>query len=226
MSETADKETVIPGEIVMRKVKIEFAEDEKAHMGEKIANALKELDSIEEEKKSAVAEFAAEIKAKKAEISILKDNINLGYEYQNVDCELKKNFDSGYREYWLDGKIVDEEPIRPIDHQLTIVGEEPDVIDVDEEKEEESDENDVTDVDYEEPEKDKDEDQGEEPPPVKLTKQQKARFRELTDAANLATKERRYDDAVNLYNDALAINPFDKKAIEKKTKLIPYITAE
>ena len=59
---------------------------------------------------------------------------------------------------------------------------------------------------------------------VVLTKQDKQRFRELTAAANVATKERRYDDALGLYDDALAINPDDAKAIEKRAKVLPYTT--
>ena len=59
----------------------------------------------------------------------------------------------------------------------------------------------------------------------KINKNEKARFRELVASAETAFEEKRYQDAYNLYEDAILVNPFDETVSEKMESLKPFIQA-
>ena len=57
----------------------------------------------------------------------------------------------------------------------------------------------------------------------KVSKKEKERFRELVASAETAFEEKRYQDAYNLYEDAILVNPFDETVSEKMESLKPFI---
>ena len=105
---------------VVRKVKVLLTEEEKVKMGENLAHELSILDEIKERKKVVTAQLSKDVKDKESDISKLKDCINLGYEFKEKDCEMVKNFDTGLKEFWLDGEIIETEQLTAMDYQLNL----------------------------------------------------------------------------------------------------------
>ena len=199
---------------VVRKVKVLFTEEEKIKMGESIAHELSLLDEIKERKKQVVAGLSQEVKDKETDISKLKDGINLGYEFKEKECELVKKFDTGMKEYWLDGEIIETEALTAMDHQLSIQeAEEANRLE-DERIAKETEAFEEKLIDAKGPLKDS---------KPKINKKEKARFRELVASAETAFEEKRYQDAYNLYEDAILVNPFDETVSEKMESLKPFI---
>jgi hypothetical protein len=199
---------------VFRKVKVLFTEEEKIKMGESIAHELSILDEIKGRKQQLVAELSQEVKDKEADISKLKDGINLGYEFKEKEVELIKNFESGFKEYWLDGEIIETEELTAMDHQLSIMeAEEANRLE-DERIAKETESFEAKLIEDKGPLKDS---------KPKINKKDKERFRELVASAELAFEEKRYQDAYNLYEDAILVNPFDNTVSEKMESLKPFI---
>lgn len=72
-------------------LKYEFTEAEQKELAKKLAYATRELMETEEAKKAVTSNFKSKIEAAKEQISKLSNNINNGYEYRNIDCEVVLN---------------------------------------------------------------------------------------------------------------------------------------
>lgn len=203
----AKKETTVT---VKRSIMMELSLEEVSKMAHQMADTMTEIKALEDELKAASTDFKDRIKGKEVEMNALKDQIQAGERSIILECDRVKNFEKGVIEFWHDGKIIEEETMTASDHQADLEFDEN--ANAEEAKRIEE---------IESPEKE--EELQEE---LKLTKQQKARFRELFNAAIVATKERRFDDAVDLFNDALEIKPNDEKSIERKNQLRPFLTKE
>jgi tetratricopeptide (TPR) repeat protein len=105
---------------VMRSIKMPFNDAEGAQMGHQIAFISQEIDAIKEEAKSQADSFKQQITAKETQMKSFVRSMNLGFQMVQKSCEFKKNFETQKREYWFDGKLVDEEPLTAHDHQLEL----------------------------------------------------------------------------------------------------------
>ena len=67
-------------------LKYQFTHDEIHAKGIELARLSSEAISIENERKAVAAEFKAKIDTKEAEIGVLGNHINNGYEYRYIQC--------------------------------------------------------------------------------------------------------------------------------------------
>lgn len=72
-------------------LKYQFTHDELHQKGSDLARINSELISIENEKKAVTAEFKAKQDGKQAEIEVISNHINNGYEHRYIECEVRFN---------------------------------------------------------------------------------------------------------------------------------------
>ncbi len=68
-----------------------FTEDEIKEMSNELAYKTKELEQLENAKKSLVAEFNSKIQSSKTTISNLANNISNGFDYREIECTVFYN---------------------------------------------------------------------------------------------------------------------------------------
>lgn len=107
-------------ETVLRTIRYQFTGEEQANNSKELAETCGQKKEVEDEKKSVMSSFKAKIDSHDARINVLSKWISTGYDYRSVECVLKKNFKTGKREYYYQGVLVDEEPLKAEDHQLAI----------------------------------------------------------------------------------------------------------
>ena len=99
-----------------------FTADEMRDIASEMARKVQEQASAEDEKKSVTSSFKATLDLLMASINKLSENYRNGYDYRQIECEMKPDFDLKLRRYFnVDtGETVKEEPIRPEDYQTSI----------------------------------------------------------------------------------------------------------
>lgn len=108
-------------ETALRTIRYLFTVDETATNSKQLAEACGQKKETEDEKKSVMSSFKAKIDSHDARIGLLSKWVTTGYDYRSVECIVKKNFKSGYKEYYYQGELVDQEKLTAEDHQLAIV---------------------------------------------------------------------------------------------------------
>lgn len=103
-----------------REIEFHFTDKEIQDKGVKLAKCIKEKASIEDELKSIKADYTAKIGAKQTEIDTITEQISNGHEIRTVTVEVRRNFETGKREYWYKGEKRGEEPLTAKDHQMDI----------------------------------------------------------------------------------------------------------
>lgn len=68
-----------------------FREDEMLDKGKEMARISSEVTALQNEKKAVMADFKAKIDKKNAEIGLLGEHINNGYEHRYIDCTMTYN---------------------------------------------------------------------------------------------------------------------------------------
>lgn len=119
MAKKAEKEKPKPVE-VMKSVKIYYSDQEITNMARQMSYAIQEKEILKSEAKEKADAFKNQITAKETQITNLSNSVNLGYQMIQKTCQLVKNFDRQKREYWFDGKIVEEENLTSSDYQTEL----------------------------------------------------------------------------------------------------------
>lgn len=73
-------------------LKCELSESEVKQMGSDLAQKVSEIKNLENQKKAATAQFKSQIDKLAAEVSLIANMIQNGYEFRVVDCEIIRNF--------------------------------------------------------------------------------------------------------------------------------------
>jgi hypothetical protein len=107
-------------EKALKTIRYQFSNEEQAANSKELAETCGQKKEIEDEKKAVMSSFKSKIDSHDARINLLSKWISSGYDYRSVECILKKNFKTGKREYYYQGVLVEEEPLRAEDHQLAI----------------------------------------------------------------------------------------------------------
>jgi len=95
-------------------LKYAFTHDELHQKGVDLARMNSEMLSLDNEKKSIVADFKAKIEGKTAEIELVSNHINNGYEYRRIECEIRFNDpNAGFKTIVRkdNGEVVRKEPM-------------------------------------------------------------------------------------------------------------------
>lgn len=69
-----------------------FTADEKAAIGNDLAEKTGEANRLEERKKAIVKDFGGQIDVLRNACSTLAQNLREGYEYRDIDCDVEKDF--------------------------------------------------------------------------------------------------------------------------------------
>ena len=72
-------------------LKYQFSEQELKDISKKLAYENKNYDELEDAKKSVTSDFSSKLNSSRANISKLSNNINNGYEYRDIECEIRLN---------------------------------------------------------------------------------------------------------------------------------------
>lgn len=216
----AKKEKEKPVQMI-RTVKVPFTEAEGNSMGHKISFLMQEKEGIEEERKSINDGFKNQIQAKETEINTLVRSMNLGFQMIQRNCEFVKNFDSGKREYWFNGEIVDLEPLTAADHQVEL-----DLAAKNENGEKPDEENTATQELYlqsqtpGEPDKNKSDD---DLTPVELTDDQKEQVIKFMELGDKDMKKKKYSDALTYYKAAQKMDPSNEEVNGKVQRIEEFL---
>lgn len=95
-----------------------FTKDEILQKAEQLASARIECNALDEEKKTVASDYKAKIDAKQAEINMLAGHIQHGFEKLTKACQMHKNFDTGFKVFYYEGKEVGQEKLTARDYQL------------------------------------------------------------------------------------------------------------
>lgn len=185
---------------MIRTVKVPFTEAEGNSMGRKISYLMQEKDGIEEERKSINDGFKNQIAAKDTEINTLVRSMNLGFQMIQRNCEFVKNFETGKREYWFNGEIVDSEPLTAADHQVEL-----DLAAKNENGE--AVENVSATKAPDEPKTDEKTKSDDDLTPVELTEELKSQVVEFMKLGDGTMKKKKYSEALTYYKAAQKIDP-------------------
>lgn len=99
-----------------------FTQEEKDEKLAQLLQSMKSKEEIEAELKTTKSTFKSRIDQKEAEIKLVTNLLNAGFEHRQVTCYLVKNFDTGKREYFEMGtdKLIQTEPLEARDYQLDL----------------------------------------------------------------------------------------------------------
>lgn len=101
--------------------KYKFSKEELEQKSKQLAMSCEERNKVEDQKKSVNSDFKSKIDSKNAEINIVSNHINTGYEWLTKTCDVQYDFDNGFKTFVYDGEIVGKEKMTPNDYQLKAV---------------------------------------------------------------------------------------------------------
>jgi tetratricopeptide (TPR) repeat protein len=203
---------------VNKEIREEYSDADVHRMAIKLVKTMKDKEMIKEEAKAAADSFKQDLANKDTQIEELSSCITNGYQYVTRKCEMIRNFDSGKREFWDEGKLVAEEDLTAKDHQL-------DLEDAEAANKAEMDE--ATRVANEaktaelnaQAAKEAEEE-------ALLSEEQKAQFDEFIKLGDADHKAKRYAEALVMYKAALNLKPNDKEANNKHLKVTNWLQRE
>lgn len=190
-----------------KEIRREYSDKEITEMAKKMIQTMKDKESIKERAKIASDEFKTELANKDLEIDQLSNCVTNGFQYETVEVEMIKNFETGKREFWFKDVIVETEDLTAQDHQLELdMAEKANKKEMDRIAKEEGTKktkelNDLAALD--------------EKQTAELTPEQLQQIDEFIKLGDEDHKSKRYSEALTFYNAALKLKPNDK-AISNK----------
>lgn len=203
---------------VNKEIREEYSDQVIHKMAIDLVKTMKDKETIKETAKQAADSYKQELAQKDSVIEELSSCITNGYQYVTRKCEMIRNFDTGKREYYYEGKIVAEEDLTAKDHQLDLEDAEAanrSEFEANEKAlaEKKTAELNEKAIKIEEEEK-------------QLSEEQKECFNEFIKLGDAEHKSKRYNEALEYYNSALSIKPNDKEANNKYLKVSNWIKRE
>lgn len=195
---------------VNKEIREDYSDADIHKMAIDLVKAMKQKEVIKEEAKAAADTFKQELSAKDLEIEELSQCITNGYQYVTRKVMMVRNFDRDVREFWLNDKIVHEEPLTAKDHQLDI--EDAEALNKAELEAKTNAENQAKTAELNEAAQKAIEEE------ASLNEEQKAQFDEFIRLGDADHKAKRYQDALVMYEAALKLKPNDKEANNKHLK--------
>lgn len=113
------------GTIVTKELECKLTSEEIRNLGVALANAIGELESLEQEKADFMADLKSRQKDARAKMKLLAEKIRSGLEVRLVECRIEKDFlANAVRAYRLDtGDLVEERPMTPEERQMMLMPE-------------------------------------------------------------------------------------------------------
>lgn len=76
-------------ENVFKNLRYLFTDEEKLGLSLELAKVNQEMESIEEEKKEAMADYRNRLLTKQGRCSVLAQKVTTGFEFRNIECEVE-----------------------------------------------------------------------------------------------------------------------------------------
>jgi hypothetical protein len=113
------------GNIITKELECQLTAEEIRNLGVALANAIGELDSLDQEKATFMADLKSRRKDARAKMKLLAEKIRTGSEMRLVECRIEKDFlANAVRTYRLDtGELVEERAMTPEERQMMLVPE-------------------------------------------------------------------------------------------------------
>ncbi len=102
--------------------KYKFDEAEKVDIASKLTIKITEKNQIEDEKKSAMSSFKAQVDSIDAIINKLSIDYQNGYEFRSIECEVDFNFERKCKTYYRKGtkEVIEVKPMTAEDFQTKL----------------------------------------------------------------------------------------------------------
>ena len=105
-----------------RLCRYEFDADEKRDIANELANAVADLQRMEDNKKSVMSQIKSEIDAKQSSVNLAAEQLRSGFEMRSIDCEVVYAYvDDVVR--WIrtdNGEVAHERKMRPDERQAKL----------------------------------------------------------------------------------------------------------
>ena len=203
---------------VNKEIREEYSDADIHRMAIELVKTMKDKEVIKEEAKAAADSFKQDLANKDTKIEELSSCITNGYQYVTRKCEMVRNFDSGKREFFIEGKLVAEEELTAKDHQLDLLeAEEANKAEM-EATTKEVNEKKTAELNALAQKAAEEE--------AALSEEQKAQFDEFLKLGDADHKAKRYAEALVMYTAALNLKPNDKEANNKHLKVTNWLQRE
>lgn len=203
---------------VNKEIREEYSDADIHKMAIDLVKTMKDKEVIKEEAKAAADSFKQDLANKDTKIEELSSCITNGYQYVTRKCEMVRNFDSGKREFWYEGKLVAEEDLTAKDHQL-------DLEDAEAANKAELEATTKAEAEKKTAELNAAAQKAAEEEAL-LSEEQKAQFDEFIRLGDADHKAKRYSEALVMYKAALNLKPNDKEANNKHLKVTNWLQRE
>lgn len=203
---------------VNKEIREEYSDADIHKMAIDLVKTMKDKEVIKEEAKAAADSFKQDLANKDTKIEELSSCITNGYQYVTRKCEMVRNFDSGKREFWYEGKLVAEEDLTAKDHQL-------DLEDAEAANKAELEATTKAEAEKKTAELNEAAQKAAEEEAL-LSEEQKAQFDEFIRLGDADHKAKRYSEALVMYKAALNLKPNDKEANNKHLKVTNWLQRE
>ena len=203
---------------VNKEIREEYSDADIHRMAINLVKTMKDKEIIKEEAKAAADSFKQDLANKDTQIEELSSCITNGYQYVTRKCDMVRNFDTGKREFWYEGKLVAEEDLTAKDHQL-------DLEDAEAANKAELDAFTKAEAEKKTAELNAAAQKAAEEEAL-LTEEQKAQFDEFIRLGDADHKAKRYAEALVMYKAALKLKPNDKEANNKHLKVTNWLQRE
>ena len=203
---------------VNKEIREEYSDADIHRMAINLVKTMKDKEIIKEEAKAAADSFKQDLANKDTQIEELSSCITNGYQYVTRKCDMVRNFDTGKREFWYEGKLVAEEDLTAKDHQL-------DLEDAEAANKAELDAFTKAEAEKKTAELNAAAQKAAEEEAL-LTEEQKAQFDEFIRLGDADHKAKRYAEALVMYKAALNLKPNDKEANNKHLKVTNWLQRE
>ncbi len=92
-----------------------FSEEEKAEIASNLTTKITEKNHIEDEKKSAMSSFKAQLDSMDAIINKLSVDYQNGYEFKLIECRVEYDYTKKIKSYWRkdNGELIVQRPLTP-----------------------------------------------------------------------------------------------------------------
>jgi len=203
---------------VNKEIREEYSDADIHRMAIELVKTMKDKEFIKEEAKAAADSFKQYLANKDTKIEELSSCITNGYQYVTRKCEMVRNFDSGKREFFIEGKLVAEEELTAKDHQLDLLeAEEANKAEM-EAATKEANEKKTAELNALAQKAAEEE--------AALSEEQKAQFDEFLKLGDADHKAKKYAEALVMYTAALNLKPNDKEANNKHLKVTNWLQRE
>jgi len=203
---------------VNKEIREEYSDADIHRMAIELVKTMKDKEVIKEEAKAAADSFKQDLSNKDLKIEELSSCITNGYQFVTRKCEMVRNFDSGKREFFIEGKLVAEEELTAKDHQLDLL------------EAEEANKTEMNEATKEANAKKTAELNAQATKAVEeealLSEEQKTQFDEFIRLGDADHKVQRYSEALVMYKAALNLKPNDKEANNKHLKVTNWLQRE